>query len=860
MKKIYKPLQQAVRESRDAVKQAFQTGLDLPTLLKQHSDATDAILLSAWQQLDLSKFPHVTLIAVGGYGRAELLPHSDIDFLLLSAKDLSSDLKANSEEFISLLWDIGLDVSHSVRTINQCVDAAKDDITIISNLLEMRYLAGCHDLFHDLKDRIAPQHIWSSKAFFQAKCQEQEKRYAKYDETAYNLEPNIKYGPGGLRDIQTIVWVAKRHFATDHLPDLITHGFLTQEEFDTLISVQHFLWKISCALHLLTDRNESRLSFDHQHTLAKTFSYQDKPHELAIEQFMQDYYRNIKTLRSLNDMLLQLFREVILQEGQDDIQQLNERFQIHNHYIETVDPTVFKKEPSALLEIFVLLAQHDNIQGVRATTIRLIRQHRHLINQAFIHDPKNCQFFITLLRQSSNIADQLQRMNRYDVLAAYIPPFSNIVGQMQHDLFHVYTVDQHTIFLVRNLRRFAHSEYRGQFPLCANIIENITRPEVLYIAALFHDIAKGCGGDHSALGAEEARAFCQRHQLTDTDTELIVWLIQHHLLMSSTAQRQDIYDPSTVEQFAAQVQHQHYLDHLYLLTVADICATNPSLWNSWKDSLLKELYQSTRIFLGKHDKNLDKKAIIEEKKETALELLDEQLTTTAQTTALWQQFTDSYFLRETPANIAWHTQAILEHSADSKPLILVKQHQSQGATEIVIYAPTQANVFAITTMVLANNHLDILEAKIVAMKNHYCLASYIVLDENQHAITQTERLDYIVRNLRKYHTEHAKLPRLVAQRIPRRLRHFSQPTQVHFSHDPKQQYTLLEVISPDRPGLLARIAKALMETNLHLHSAKIITLGDKVDDLFCITQENGRLLTDQTQQDALRKRICKYLD
>ncbi|MEJ2575769.1 MAG: [protein-PII] uridylyltransferase, partial [Gammaproteobacteria bacterium] len=553
----------------------------------------DEILTRAWR-LHLAETTGATLVAVGGYGRGELHPASDVDVLILTGEDPET-LADPIERFVMLLWDIGLEIGHSVRNIAQCIAEAARDVTVITNLTESRLVTGDAALFERMLAATGPQAMWPSDQYFAAKLAEQEARHRKYDDTAYNLEPNIKENPGGLRDIQMIGWVAKRHFGASTMADLVERGFLTDHEYHSLMSCQSLLWRIRFALHMLTGRHEDRLLFDHQRALAARFGYIDGEANLAVEQFMQAYYRAVMRLNRLNEMLLQHFREaIILKDELGSAVPINRRFQARSGYIEVINQGTFARSPLALLEIFLLLQQHPDLQGVRASTIRLIRAHRHLIDHRFRADIKARSLFMEILRQPSGMTHALRRMNRYGILARYIPAFGNIVGRMQYDLFHVYTVDEHTLRLIRNLRRFAIAQLVDEFPQCSEAFAELPKPELIYLAGLFHDIAKGRGGDHSLLGARDAWDFCKLHELSDYDARLVAWLVEKHLLMSTVAQRKDIEDPAVIQSFAAQVGDVNRLNHLYVLTVADVRATNPKRWNGWKNVLLRQLYRSTR--------------------------------------------------------------------------------------------------------------------------------------------------------------------------------------------------------------------------------------------------------------------------
>ncbi|MCK5481195.1 MAG: [protein-PII] uridylyltransferase, partial [Gammaproteobacteria bacterium] len=584
-----------LRQGNATLIEHFEDGVSANILISARSWLVDQVLVRAWDRFTGAAHDTLALVAVGGYGRGELMPGSDVDLLLLLPDADNGQYNQVIEELLTFLWDIGLEVGHSVRTVKDCVEQSLADITVATNLMEARLLTGAAELFQRMQESTSPPEIWNSRDFFEVKREEQCTRHRKYHDTASKLEPNIKGGPGGLRDIQMIAWVANRHFGTGSLDELIERGFLTSEEYQTLIEGRNHLWKIRFALHALTGRGEDRLLFDYQRVLASTFGFEDDSNRLGVEAFMKQYYRTIMELNRLNEMLLQLFHEEILYpEGLGEPLVLNKRFQSRNNFLEVSNPQVFRNYPFALLEIFLLLEENLDLKGVRADTIRLVREHTHLIDEDFRNDIRARSLFMEIIRQPHGITHELRRMNIYGVLAAYLPAFEHIVGLMQYDLFHIYTVDEHILFVVRNLRRFTVPEFADEFPLCSHVIGTLPKPELLYLAGLFHDIAKGRGGDHSELGGADSREFCLRHDLSAHDTDLVVWLVNQHLLMSTTAQREDISDPHVVNRFAKTIGNTVHLDYLYLLTVADIRATNPELWNSWKDSLLKQLYHNTR--------------------------------------------------------------------------------------------------------------------------------------------------------------------------------------------------------------------------------------------------------------------------
>ncbi|STX47219.1 Cytosine/adenosine deaminase [Legionella hackeliae] len=558
-------VKQSIKQFKDELCKEFYQKANITTITNKLVNFIDEVLLTLFHQHQLDKDNNFCLLALGGYGRRELQLYSDIDLLLLHTEEISKVQSQRAQAFIQDCWDIGLDVSHQITTVDACAELASNDLSVISSILDMHLIAGRSNLMEELLYKTHPLHMWPSNSYFFAKKREQDQRYTKYGETAYNLEPNVKNGPGGLRDIHILLNICKRHFGINKFAEVIDSGFITDKEYEELILCQHFLWKVRFALHIFAGKQEERLLFDHQIKLASLFGFTDQEHSLAIEQFMKTYFKIIKRIRELNEMLLQWFAEAIVYHEKQRITPLDSYFQLANDYIEVKNPQVFRQRPLALLELFLWITKRPNIVGVRASTIRLIRENLYAFNNKFRLSNEATTCFLAIFKIAEDPYESLHHMNRYGILGHYLDCFAAVTGQMQYDLFHVYTVDQHTLFVIRNLARFLKPEYAEQFPLAAQLMPTIKQREILYLAALFHDIAKGRGGDHSELGAEEANHFALRHHLNDNERKLLVWLVRNHLLMSQTAQRQDIYDPKTIEQFCNHLPQAEYLDYLYLL-------------------------------------------------------------------------------------------------------------------------------------------------------------------------------------------------------------------------------------------------------------------------------------------------------
>lgn len=850
-----------LHKATTALAEDFARGAPVDNLVRRRALLVDRVLQHGWRHHFGDTAPQA-LVAVGGYGRGELHPGSDIDIQILHQEDDVNRIAAKVSDLLTWAWDAGLELGPSVRTVAQCVEEAGADITVATNLMEARLVAGNGALFHAMGEAVGPDRIWPSPEFFRAKLKEQHCRHRKFNDTAYNLEPNVKEGPGGLRDIQVIGWVAKRHFGARTLHDLVDHGFLSESEFSSLMEGQNFLWRVRFALHIVTGRREDRLLLDHQIVLARQFGYTDGGANLAVEKFMKSYYRTAMALSRLNEMLLQLFEEAILYaDDPGEPVAINKRFQSRKGYIEAKNSAIFSRYPFALLEIFLLLQQHPELKGVRAATIRLIRDHRHLIDDAFRADLRNRALFMEILRQGRGITDQLRAMNRYGVLAAYLPAFGRIAGLMQYDLFHVYTVDEHTLTVLRNLRRFTVAEHKHEFPLCSDLMtKHIPKPELLYLGALFHDIAKGRDGDHSQLGAAEALAFCRHHGLGEYDARLVAWLVEHHLVMSVTSQRKDISDPEVLQEFAQAARNPNYLNHLFLLTVADIRGTNPSLWNSWRETLLLELYSGAmRILrLGKGP-SADREERLQATRSEARELLRQHGIQQAAVKALWATFTEDYFLRYAADEVAWHTQALAQHHGEPWPLILMRHRMRRGGTEIFIACAADDRLFAATTSTLDQAGLSIVDARITRSTDDVALDTYIVLEANGEAISSAHRIQDIYTKLRHRLRHLDEAPPRPSRRLPRQFKSIAITTEVRFSQDDANQRTVLELTTADRPGLLSQVGQILHECEVRLENARISTFGARVEDVFYVTDRHHRPLREERQLHCLRQQLTTRL-
>lgn len=848
--------------SADAeLRRRFFAGDPVVSLVHDRARVVDELLCELWRSQVGKLADSVALVAVGGYGRGELHPCSDVDIMLLLPKRFEKSGNEALAGFVTALWDVGLEIGHSVRTVKQCTQEAKADLTVATTLMEARLLDGPAELFAEMEACIEPNRMWPSNRFFEEKRKEQIARHHRYDDTAYNLEPNVKGSPGGLRDIQMIGWVAKRHFGCSTFGELVDHKFLTRGQLKILDEGRAFLWRVRFALHLLTGRREDRILFDHQIKLAEMLGYEDATYTLAVEQLMQRYYRTVMELSRVNEMLLQLFEEAILMDPQAAPLPLNDRFQIKNGFLQTINNQVFADDPSALLEVFLLLQQNPDIRGVSAYTVGLIKRNLKRIDEGFRQNPRNHRLFLSILRAPQGVTHELRRMNLYGVLGLYLPSFGRIVGRMQYDLFHAYTVDEHTLFVVSNLRRFALSRFDHEYPHCSRIMQELEKPEIAYLSGLFHDIAKGRGGDHSELGAVDAESFCLEHGMGKYDARTVAWLVKQHLALSTTAQKKDIGDPDVINEFAALVGDQLHLDYLYVLTVADVRGTNPKLWNSWKATLFRDLYDLTSRALRRGLENpIDREQLILEKQEQARSSLREAGFDDDRIDNVWRLFDEGYFIRHKSQEIAWHTEwlATSDISA-SNGLVNVRRQRGGDGVEAVLYTPRIHHTFAHATAVVDELGMTIVDARIVPLQNSYSMDSFIFMELDKRNDIDDARLQKIRNALSKVLRARDNDLITVTRSVPRQMRMFNTKTSVDFTASPSRQRTVMELVAADRPGLLSKVGLSFIKHGVDIQTAKIMTIGERAEDVFYVTDESGRPLSDEIQSN-LRDELIGMLD
>jgi len=839
----------ALQAERNALREAYLRHPDARALFRGHTRVIDRTIKSIWHQLRPAR--RAALVATGGYGRGELFPYSDIDILVLLDADPSSDERARLERLIGELWDVGLEVGHSVRTVADCVAAARADITVRTTLLEARFLAGNRDLFQLLESTMAQD--LDKASFYKAKKLEQEQRHAKHQDTPYALEPNLKEAPGGLRDLQVIHWIARACGIGRRWRDLEIRGLIQHDEALQLSRHETLLHNLRIRLHYLAGRREDRIVFDFQTALAEQLGYRETPDRRASETMMQRYYRTAKAITQLNTTLLQNLGARLFPKPDAVPYALNERFLVKGELLEAVDEQLFEREPLAVLECFLLMQQHPELQGMTAPTLRALWRARRRIDARFRRNAVARLMFVQILQQSRGIVHEFRRMNQYGILGRYLPEFGRIVGQMQHDLFHVYTVDQHILMVLRNLRRFTMPELAHEFPLCSQLMSGFERSWLLYVAALYHDIAKGRGGDHSELGKKEARSFCRRHKLAAEDAALAEFLVEHHLSMSSVAQKQDVHDPEVVRAFAEKVSSERRLIALYLLTVADIRGTSPKVWNAWKAKLLEDLFRATRRALTGETLQLD--AALAEKQAEAMRLLRLYALADSVKDRLWAQLDTTYFLRHDPQEIAWQTRNLHFRVDSARPVVRARLAPFGEGLQVMIYTRDREALFARICGYFDRSNFDIVEAKIHTTRHGYALDTFSVMGEG-HGVHYRDMISLIEKELADELESQTPLGPPRSGRVSRRVRHFPISPVVDIRPDERGAYQVLSIVASDRPGLLYGVARTLGNYHINLHSAKVNTLGDRAEDVFLIS---GQSLADPKSVLRLEQSLLQVL-
>ena len=797
--------------------------------LNQRSENTDKLIREAFKQTDLASINDFGIFSVGGYGRGELHPYSDIDLLLLSKTGLSKEEQKKIEKFISLLWDLGLEIGHSVRTLKQAKKQAREDVYTMTNMLEFRKIAGTDELHRMYLSIIDTKNLWRNKSFIQKKVQEQIDRHQSFNNTSYNLEPDIKSSPGGLRDIHTIDWLIKNSARNMSESDKLT-GALTTEERKELNKAKYWLWVIRYLTHLEANREEDRLLFEHQIPVAMKLFPSAKSSNQAAEKLMHRYYRSSLSISEINSTFIQSIRENYELTKFSRKKKLDSNFFIKNNLIHLYEMEGFKRNPSLLLDLFIKLSENPDVKGIGSQTLRALKRDRDLIDSDFRSKKQNILLFLKLLKSKRLLVTQLEKMKDLGILGRYLPEFGRITGQMQYDLFHIYTVDAHTLEVLRNMRWMTLGKSEEKFPLAAKIINKLPKLEILYIAGLYHDIGKGRGSDHSNLGKVIVRNFCKKHLFTKEDTKLIEWLVENHLLMSVTSQKKDLTDNSVVKEFAEKVSNVETLNYLYCLTVADVSATNPNLWNSWNASLLRQLYDRTKLYF--RDSILLNNSI-DEQKTKALKLIKKYKSSEIEN--LWDRFYPDYFEGSDHFDLSQHAEIIL--SSKQETIVEMIEQDKESLSSIFIHTKDRANLFATIVGILDSENINFIDAKLYGMKNGFCTDLITISDQGNKVDLESTKAKVLIDKLNQALNEKVLKPKIVKKRLPRHLKHFQTTTEISFNHDMSNRWTNLEITTADRPGLLASICQVFLKHGALIKKARIATYGEKAEDRFSITSK-----------------------
>ncbi|MDZ4051092.1 [protein-PII] uridylyltransferase [Limnobacter sp.] len=795
-------------------------------VLRKRCVCVDEALVALWNAIGMPK--QYSLVAVGGYGRGELFPFSDVDVLILIDQEPDEVNTEKLETFCGSGWDIGLEIGHSVRTPKQCVEEAGKDITVQTALVESRFLAGNSSNFRALNSTL--QKLLEVKTFFRKKTLELRQRHAKYQETPYSLEPNCKESPGGLRDLHVISWVCRAANLGNSWAEMAKKGLITPFEAAKLRNNERTLKKIRYQLHVTTGRREDRLVYDVQTQLAESLGYRPTAAKRSSEQLMQQYYLAAKAVMQLNTILLQNIELSIFGSNAEPVV-IDDEFQETDSLLDIRDDEVFARNPSAMLRAFIVMQQNPRLKGMSARMLRQLWHSRVKINSDFRKNPVNKALFIEFFKQPQGIVHELRRMNETSVLGRYLPVFRKIVGQMQHDLFHVYTVDQHILTVVRNLRRFTMAEHAHEYPYCSQLMANFDDHWLLYVAALFHDVAKGRGGDHSVLGEVDARKFCKDHGLNQENTDLVAFLVKHHLTMSNTAQKKDLSDVEVLKEFAALVKTPRNLTALYLLTVADIRGTSPKVWNAWKGKLLEDLYRLTLKYLGGEAPN--RRQMLAEQQAEARRILRLYALSDDVQDKLWAQLDVSYFLRQGPSDIAWHTRHLYWRVDTEQPIVKARLSPIGEGLELLVYTRDEMDLFARICGYFDSKNLSILDAKIHTTSHGYALDSFLIQHDSHHEFYR-ETLSLLEAELQDRLIKRQPLEPPVFGRMSRQSRHFPVRPSVDLKPDEKGNQYLLTVSATDRTGLLYSITRLLAQYKVNVQTAKIMTLGERAEDTFLL--------------------------
>lgn len=835
---------------RVGLQEAYQTDARAAALLKGLSRITDQLLRRIWQSHSLPS--PAALVAVGGYGRGELFPQSDVDVLILLDDGLDADERARFEPLIGLFWDVGVPIGHSVRNLSECLEESAGDTTIQTNLLESRLLAGDKGLYNRFRYRFRA--ALDPHAFFEAKLREQRNRHGRFADRALLLEPNIKESPGGLRDMQTISWVAHAAGLPVSFAGMAEQGLLGDKEVRLIRRHLGFLNHLRIRLHLLAARREDRLLFEYQEPLAAQLGYRPNSRRRASELLMQHYYRVCRELSLANEYLLSAFRQQLFPvSGITELPDTPD-YRCCGDQLDIAREDLFETRPETIFPTFLVLQRHPDLRRFTPRTLRALWRARKHINAAFRRAPAHKAQFMEILHEPHGVTQSFRLMHRLGLLGAYIPAFDRITGQMQHDGFHIYPVDEHTLMVLRNVRRVALPIFAHELPLAHRLMVDCNHRELIYLAALFHDIAKGRGGDHSTLGEVDARRFCRSHGLEKWQTDLVTWLVRHHLTLSSTAQKKDLSDPEVIREFAALCGDTRRLTALYLLTVADIRATNPKIWNAWKEKLLRELYLAARAVLEGDQPAPD---LVESRKEEARATLRLYGYSEGAEKFLWDRLDDIYFLRMEAQEIAWQTRRLLPLLKRQETIVRSRLAPIGEGIEVTVYTPDRSGLFARICGFFADMSYSVLQAKIHTTRDGYALDSFLAVDPNHQQAGYRDIQAYVEYELTRILVERPPLPKPTPGRLSRQLRYFPIPPRINLTQSEGSTDYVLSLVAGDRPGLIYQVACVFNRHGVDLKSAKVITNANRAEDVFVVAgggldRVDGRESLEQDLLTALK--------
>ena len=840
------------RHAQDRMRlvERFEAGGTVSHLLRGLSRVTDRLIAQCARMTRVSDF--ATVVAVGGYGRAELFPYSDVDLLIVPVRDCSGPEDRQLAHFVQILWDLGLAIGHSVRTPPQCAEQAVSDATIMTSMLETRRICGPVRGYEQFREEVG--RVMNARDFYRAKILEQQQRHTKFEDTPYSLEPNCKESPGGLRDLHILLWVARAAGMGQNWDDMMRSGLLTANECERIKRTERHLKRVRARLHIVARRREDRLVFDLQHTLATAFDMRATAQWRPSEVFMKSYYQAAKIVTQINSLVLPAVEERLFPENSGVSEPLEGEFHVRAERLDIVDETLFRRDPGQILQAFVTWQRHGEIKAMTPRLLRAIWNSAELMNAEWRNAPANRERFLSVFRHQDGTLHTVRLMNQWSVLGAYLPAFRRIVGQMQHDLFHVYTVDQHILMVLRNLRRFQSSDFAHEYPHCSQLIANFDQPWLLLLAALFHDIAKGRGGDHSELGSVDARRFCRQHGLGRDETDLVCFLVEQHLTMSRVAQKEDLADPLVINRFAQRIGSDRRLVALYLLTVADVRGTSPKVWNAWKARLLDDLFRKTQRVLG--GGSIGAEAELEGRKRESLDILKLYGLSAHAHEKLWKQLDVVYFLRHSARDIAWHARCLLVHVDSPRPIIRTRLAPGGEGIEVLVYSSDNRNLFLRVCGFFDKQRVSILDAKIHTTRHGYALDTFLVSDPVL-GTNLRNRLESLESDLTAWLERRDMQVEPARGRLSRHSRHFPVAPAVHLAPDDSGQHHMLSIIATDRVGLLFSVAQVLMNHEVDLLTAKITTLGERVEDVFLI---KGRGLVDARAQIQLETDLLKVLE